>query len=162
MVRKAFVIAAFCTIAATPVYAEWKYSETIDAMSDGKYARSFVEGDTGRVGIKCDKQGADSLYIHYISNNYLGGRGGSYGTRNATYRFDQDAPITTSWSYEGKSALLTNNEKVASFIARLATAKRLAIRVSDYQYGEYTTVLDVTGAASEIKKVGAACGAITG
>ncbi len=142
---------------AGAVSAEWKYSETKDAMSDSRYARVFADGDTGAIGIKCDAPGPNSLYLHYVSKEYLGGSGGSSASRDLLYRFDEDAPVTSYWRYDGRGAIMTNDKQVWAFIARLERAKKLAIRATTYQYSQVTTIIDVTDSAPQIAKVIEAC-----
>jgi len=153
-------VIAGCIITAS-ANAKWEYGETKDAMSDGRYARTFADGDTGALGVKCDAPGgANSLYIHYLSQDYLGGGGGRPARRDLMVRFDEDAPQTGSWSYDGRGAILTNDKAVWAFVERLERAKQIAVRATTYDYKQVTTVIDVTGAKDEIAKVIEACGAM--
>ena len=154
----ALIAACIGTSGAT---ARWEYGETKDAMSDAKYARTFADGDTGALGVKCDPPGgANSLYIHYVSKDYLGGGGGRPARRDLMVRFDEDAPQTGSWSYDGRGAILTSDKAVWAFVERLERAKQIAVRATTYDYKLVTTVIDVTGAKEEIAKVVEACGAM--
>lgn len=142
------------------VSAEWKYSETKDAMSDSKYARTFADGDTGALGVKCDAPGPNSLYIHYVSKEYLGGRGGNAARREMMVRFDEDAPTSGMWTYDGRAAILTDDKAVWAFVARLERSKQVALRGTTYDYKQVTTVIDTTGAQADVAKVIEACKAI--
>lgn len=158
MVRKTALTICASLLVAAPALASWQYSETTDAMTDKKYARAFAIGESGGVAVKCDQQGPKSLYISFVSVKYLGSV--SSPRRNATYRFDTDPPITESWIYTTQSAINSDQKIVWAFIDRLRSAKSLVVRVSDFNYAEYTNVIDVTGAAPDIDKVIATCGAI--
>lgn len=137
--------------------AEWKYGETADAITDKKYARTVAEGDTGTIIVKCDAPGPDSIYLHYVSKEYLGGRGGRPAGRDLTVRFDADEPITKNWIYDGRSAILTEDAQVWPLIHRLETAKKMAVRAQTYEYAPVTSVIDVENATASIAQVVKAC-----
>lgn len=126
-------------------------------MTDAKYARTIATGDNGAIVVKCDEPGPDSIYIHFVSNNYLGGRGIRGDYRPGTVRFDGDEPETKSWYYNGRSALLSKPDDVWAFVRRLENAKKLAVRMQAYDLQPYTTLIDVEGAAPTITQVVAAC-----
>lgn len=154
-------------IAAASIGANWEYSETVDAMSDKKYARAFAgtPAEEGRFGLKCDAPGPSSLYLHFISKEYLGGGGGRGAFRRLMVRIDKDDPVETEWFYDGRSAILSSanpakERMVWAIVDRLRTGSSISIRAWDYEFAQHDASIAIAGGGSSFDKVIASCGAI--
>ena len=129
-------------------------------MTDEKSARAFIDGEGGRIGVKCDEPGSNSLYVHVISSRYLGGGGLQGGYRTGMVRFDGDAAEENSWYFDESSSILTEGAHVWPFIDRLKRSKTLAWRGSIYDNHQFTISFDVPQNFEGIDKVVAACEAV--
>lgn len=125
----------------------WKLTSIVDPITDQGRMIATVEAAGGLLAIKCDDPGRDSVYVHWISTEYLGG---NYDRRRTTLRFDQDAPTTETWTYNGRSAVQTGNREAVAFARRLRTANRVVLRGSDYEGRERTAVFELAPADTEI------------
>lgn len=150
-------IAAGLLLTPSASVAQWAYSTSADAMTDKPSARAFIRGQGGRIGIKCDDPGANSLYVHVISDQYLGGEGGRADLRTGTLRFDADAPEENSWYFDDSSAILAEAVHVWPVIDRLRRAKKLAWRGMSYDGRQVTITFDVPPDSGEIDRVVAIC-----
>lgn len=128
----------------TEMVGAWKLTSVIDPITDQGRMIASIEADGGMLAVKCDAPGSDSVYIHWVASDYLGGRGGRFASRQLTYRFDQNAPVTEVWSYDGRSAIQTNGRAARAFSRSLVAAQRVVVRGSDYRGSEKTSVFTLT------------------
>lgn len=136
----------------------WKLISITDPISDEGRMVAALQADGGMLAVKCDEPGPNSVYIHWISKDYFGG---DYDRRRMTIRFDQDAPTTEQWAYDGRSAIQTADREAMAFARRLRSASRVVLRGSDYRGSEHTAVFELTPADTEraLARVFATCAA---
>lgn len=119
---------------------EWTLRTIVDPITDeGRMVATLKTGED-TLAVKCDTPGPRSVYIHWIASEYLGGRGGRFGSRPMTYRFDQSSPVTESWAYDGRSAIQTDSRRALAFVQALSASERVVLRGSDYRGSEKTAI----------------------
>lgn len=132
--------------------------ETVDPMTDRGRGIAATGSDGPSIVIKCDASGSYSdMYVQFTSASYLG-EGRSYGRRDLMYRFDGDAPVSETWTYDRSTAILTGKPLVEAFVRRLETARKVAVRASTYDYETVDAVIDVEGGREAIERAYRACG----
>lgn len=129
----------------------WEIVTIVDPITDQGRAIGVLHVGRAFLAVKCDAPGRNSVYVHFGSPQYLGGRGASSDSRDLTYRFDQDEPVTARWTYSDSSAGLFDDRRAASFVQRLATAERVAVRASTYRYETVTEVFEIV--QSDVQEV---------
>lgn len=136
----------------------WKLISVTDPITDEGRMIAALQADGGMLAVKCDEPGPNSIYIHWISSDYFGG---NYDRRRMTIRFDQDAPATENWAYDGRSAIQTSDREAMAFARRLRSAGRVVLRGSDFRGADHTAVFDLVPADTEqaLTRVFATCGA---
>ena len=140
----------------------WSVDKTVDGFSDAKRGIAMTKpAKDGAIVVKCDKPGADSLYVSIISMTYLGSdriRRTFTGGLNK-YRFDEAPPADLPTArYDGRSAHLFSKDAL-SFLKALETAdpKRLRLQLVTYDSNIVQIDFDVTGAAAAIKQTAEIC-----
>lgn len=118
----------------------WLIRTVVDPITDARRGIATLEGEHGRLVVKCDAPGPGSVYIHFISNEYLGG---DYDRRQMVVRFDQAPPATQTWHYNGSAALLTTEPLQMGFVRQLAAASRLVLRATTYRGASVTAVFEI-------------------
>lgn len=119
----------------------WTLRTISDPITDESRVIAVLEGTNGSLAIKCDSPSVNSVYIHFITGEYLGS--GRSARRNVVQRFDDNAPLSTQWYHDGRGAILTNNRDVAAFIGSLVNSSRVVIRAQTYQFSDVTALFDV-------------------
>lgn len=152
----AFATAASASESAVKV-GNWEVITIQDPIDDSTRAVAILSGEGGSLAIKCDKPGQDSLYVQFISKRYLGNLRSSYSSRDFTYRIDTDAPVTEGWAYEKSSALQFNRKIAYPLLDRLATANKIAIRASTYDYSTVDASFDLDGVGEAISLTRSTC-----
>jgi len=139
----------------------WEVMTIMDPITDQGRAIGVLHVGRAFLAVKCDEPGRNSVYVHFGSAQYLGGSGGRSDSRDLTYRFNQDEPVTARWTYSDSSAALFDDRRVVSFVQRLATAERVAVRASTYRYETVTEVFEIVQADAQevIRAVYATCNA---
>lgn len=135
----------------------WDVITIQDPIDDSTRAVAILSGEGGSLAIKCDKPGQDSLYVQFVSKRYLGNLRSSYSSRDFTYRIDADAPVTEGWAYEKSSALQFNRKFVYPLLDRLASASKVAVRASTYDYSTVDASFDLDGVAEAIAQTRSTC-----
>lgn len=142
----------------TEKVGSWELISITDPITDEGRMIAGIQSDDGMLALKCDEPGPESVYVHWISSDYLGG---DYDRRRTTIRFDQDQPTTETWSYEGRNAIQTSDRAAIAFARRLRSASRVVLRGTDFRGGEHTAIFELvpedTNAA--LTRVFATCGA---
>lgn len=140
-------------------HAAWDFKEIVDPMSDAKRGITSVDGEGGSIVIKCDTNGAGTLYVQFMSKDYIGE--GRNGQRQMKYRVDGGEVVSVPAYHNAKSALLFDTKPGsvgAAFLSKLVVAKKVVTDTTDYQYGSHVAIYDVAGAAEAVKKAAITCG----
>lgn len=140
----AIVAALLMTASAAPSpdereekVGDWTMISITDPITDEGRMVAVIRGEGGTLGIKCDAPGRDSVYIHWISDDYFGG---DFQRRKMTVRFDQDAPFDDRWAYETDNAIQTWDREAMSFARRIVTAQRVVLRGLDFRGASQTGI----------------------
>lgn len=154
------LVAVSCFVTASPAQAAWDFKVLEDPMTDAKRGISLLLGDQGGLAIKCDKNGAGSLYLSVISKSYLGSVAGRR-TRSIQYRIDKGEPQQIDAFYDGSMASvfdLTPGSAGGQLLKQITTAKQLVVDVTSYDYRSHIIVFDTAGAGEAVNKSATACG----
>lgn len=136
----------------------WQFEVVVDPITDAKRGMASVQGDGGLLVVKCDS-GRRDMYVHLISKTYLGGRGGSWDSRNLTYRIDSEAPVTRRWMHNGSEAALFRAD-AQPLIAELSRgSSRVVIRATTFEYQSVDMIFPLEGVMAAIGQAGDACSA---
>lgn len=134
----------------------WLVTKTVDGFSDKKrgIAHTEILPKTGTLAIKCDAPGGDSLYVTFLTNEYLG----SDKAGSGKFRFDDAEPATLPLPrYDKRSAHLFSSS-AKSFLSQLVTSNPKRLRVQFLGYDGLVNIdVDVTGVADAIKQTAAIC-----
>ncbi len=138
--------------------AVWTFEEVSDPLSDARRGIAQVEGD-GRSGlvVKCDS-GGRGMYVHLLSEEFLGGDGVRSDVRNLTYRVDQRPPVTRRWTHKDAWAAALGRD-AGPVIADLMNGESIFIRATRYDYRSVDMRFSLVGAREAISKAYEACGA---
>ncbi|MEN5362449.1 hypothetical protein [Brevundimonas intermedia] len=135
----------------------WELRVISDPITDESRTIGIIKGGENALAIKCDSPGQDSVYVHFIADEYLGE--GRYRNRDLTQRFGDAVPVTQNWSYDGRGAILTSDRAVDDFSTALLTADRLALRATTFEHHQVTALFalksDDTGEV--LRRVYAGC-----
>lgn len=136
--------------------ASWDFREIKDPISDARRGISSLDGDGGSVIVKCDSNGPTSIYVEILSNKYLGAV--ENAERGVMMRID-DGPVSNdTWYYDGRTAVILNNRQAVSTAARLASAKKIVFRLTDYEGAFVDMVLTSDGNNSAVRQAFQSCG----
>lgn len=139
----------------------WTVKKTVDSFSDAKRGISNTAMDPakGIMLVKCDKPGAGSLYVSFLTPTYLGSDRIRAGINMAKFRLDEDAPEALPRPrYDGRAAHLfdANAEKLLTqIIARKPTRIRVQFVTYDSNYANVD--IDIAGAADAIRQTAVIC-----
>ncbi len=164
LTRHAALMAAASLLAAAPAraaaYGAWTVDVQKDPITDTVKAIASLPGEAGSLIIKCDAPGPGSLYVRFVSNDYLGGYAGGQRSDALTYRVDDDAPVTSEWVYYKSIVPAVHEERRAALIQRLKTAKRFSLRAITFENEvvnatfELSSIAQAISAADEVCKSG--------
>lgn len=169
-----FLLAAIAgASAATADGGGWRYSETVDPVTDATRGFATLGSDeTGAVVIKCDKNGPGSVYIQAMPPGaYLGP---THGDRTVVMRFDDEPPREDNWRHDsdyiskasqqvidsvfhGRPPSWDMGATVNELAPAFARAKKIVLRVYDYRGIPADIVLASNGDPTPVQRVYAAC-----
>lgn len=134
----------------------WTVETIKDPITDKPRVAATLMGEGGLLALQCDAPGRDSVYIHWVAEEYFGG---DFARRRMTIRFDQDPPIDDRWAYDGTSAAQTWDRQAMSFARRLTSANQVALRGTDFRGGPHTAVwaIDPSDARLVVEQVFRTC-----
>lgn len=140
-----YLIIAFILFASTPAFAKNAYQEIADPMTDVKrgIAAINVDGIITPV-VKCDKSGPGSMYISFISKEYLGAV--RYKTRSIKVRFDSEEPYEVSAYHDGRTANLFDlapGKAAGSVLSNMMNKSRMVVQLTTYDYKMVTDAFDL-------------------
>jgi hypothetical protein len=151
------VVAVLGASAGAAHAAGWRYEMIKDPITDAARGMAALDGPAGAIAVKCDKNGSDVMYLHFISNSYLGSL--RYKFRNAILRIDDGELKNLNLYHDGRSAILPSGDKqVAPLAGALGSAKKIAMRFTDYQGNFVDMVFEADGDPTNIKKAFETCG----
>ena len=134
----------------------WDLTVKTDAMTDAKVARLIKMGTGGgMIAFKCDEAGPKSVYMHIIGDAYLGGD----ETRQMMVRFGSEDAVKTMMFAKDRSALVFDFSRTQKFARKMMTVDKVSFRLYSYRYASSDVSFDLEGAATEIPKLFAECGA---
>jgi len=147
---------------AQPVETEevidgWQLIVSTDPFNDlgrGIAARAGAQGEM--LVVKCDTGGTRRMYVSFIADEYLGA--GRYSTRNVDLRFDGNPAFSQRWYHDDMTASIFDQVPVEVFVSQLLVADTLAIRVTDFEFGSHTYVIDVSNSRAAVSRAYEACG----
>lgn len=156
MIAAVFLVLSLQGEAPAPV--AWTFEAVADPMTDAQRGIAQVQGD-GRSGlvVKCDS-GGRGMYVHLLSDEFLGGDGARSDVRNLTYRIDQRPPVTRRWTHKDAWAAALGRD-AAPVIADLMSGESILIRASRYDYRTVDMRFSLAGARDAIARAYEACGA---
>lgn len=159
MVWKA-IVGLTALASAAPALSAWDFDTAVDPMTDATRGLSILRGGDDLLVIKCDGNGPGSLYISFLSGDYIGSLS-SNRNRQIKYRFD-GGEIQTINAIHERDYLLIGDVKPGSsggrLLARLAESKSLVVQAHGYDYQQHTFQFETTGAAEAIQKAATTCG----
>ena len=145
--------------AATEVIGAWSIMTVIDPMTDVQrgIAMTDIKNPISMV-VKCDTYGDYSVYMSFISKDYLGA--GSNADRSITYRLDGAPAQSITGSYDGNTANILHinpNLDTGIFIRAVTKTKRITVQLTDFQFGTHVSVIDTFGAKEAVLRVAKQC-----
>lgn len=143
----AVILAGPACAAEDEKFGPWSVTVIRDPIADAARAVASVSGEGGLLAVKCDSPGADSLYIHWMADEYLGG---DFQRREMTIRFDQEPPFNERWVYDRSDAAQTWDREAMRFARRLPSVGRVVLRGSDFRGGVHTGVWDLVPAETAL------------
>lgn len=109
------------------------------------YGNSFV--------IKCDDPGPDSVYVHLLVPDVLGG---DFDDRELEYSIDGGPSVIATWTYLEKGvALLSHADR---FLLSIREARQFACTATAANGAKHNYRFDIAGAAAAIDFVSRVCG----
>ena len=151
---------ALAAIVASPAEAALQFQIQEDPMTDAKRGISLLLGDAGGLAIKCDENGPGSLYISFISTEFLGSTSGRDG-RLVRYRIDKGEPSDMVIKYNDSTASifdLSPGSEGGNFLNNLLESRELVVQLTSYRYETYTILFDTTGIEEAVAKSAQVCG----
>lgn len=162
--KRSILLAGFLTTSALAQQGDllgaWHFRTITDPMSDA--SRGIAATDAKNeitLVVKCDSNGANELYMSFITNHYLGGSG-SDRYRHLSYRIDGSPVQTIAAIYDGKSANIIDvksDNAGGNLLKAIAGSSKLTVQVADFEGETYTSVIDTTGAKAAIGKTATVC-----
>lgn len=120
----------------------WELLVISDPITDESRSIAIIRGGESSLAVKCDSPGPDSVYVHFIADEYLGE--GRYRRRDATHRFGDATPVTQNWNYDGRGAILIDDRAVDQFNGEMLSAERLALRATTFEFRQVTALFSLT------------------
>ena len=160
MKRIAVATALLGVIVAAPARAAWTFKVETNPMTDAKRGVSLLIGDAGGLAVKCDENGPGTLYLAFISTQYLGGEGWRKN-RSVRYRIDKSEPMSIIANHDGSAASVFDVAPASEggmFLSRLIDSHELVVQLTDFQNHLITIVFDTTGTREAVEKTSSACG----
>lgn len=142
-------------ISAAPSASHWTLKEKADAITNAKSIALTLEQEPILMRLECSKGDPEPFSVLVGTMEYIGGRPTS---RNAITRFDTSPPKQALWGFSDYFALLLSGQR--EFIASVARANKVAIRVTDRRGAPVDMVFDVAGAALQVGKFLSSCKSI--
>jgi hypothetical protein len=143
----------------TPMGA-WRFKVVSDPMTDASRGIAVTDlKNTIELVVKCDSDGDNTLYMSFISDDYLGGTS-SDRNRAISYRLDGAPAQSISGWYDGKSAnilKLSPTNEGGRLLKAVSNTTKLTVQLSDFDGGSHVAVIDTTGAKAAILKVAQTC-----
>jgi hypothetical protein len=145
---------------STPALAVNSFEVVEDPMTDVKRGIAVLNSG-GKIipVIKCDENGKGSLYVSFISENYLGAV--RYKNRAVKVRFDSSAPYDVMAYHDGRSASIFDLKPGSAngrLLKDMMTAGEMVVQVTDYDYNTYTEKFSLGNAGEVIKSAIETCG----
>ena len=134
----------------------WQLLVSTDAMTDMSRSIAAATGSGGSLGVKCDGEGTNEMYIIFASDQYLGG--GRSPRRPIMVRFDQDTPEYWTFYIDKSIAMITNAAQVNKFAARIVNTRKLTLRLTDYEGAYVDAVIDTADGKEALERAYKACG----
>jgi len=128
-----------------------------DPINDRIRASAIVRDDGNRLVVSCSPGQYDGRRVVFHSRRWLARGHILSGARPLVYRFDSDPPRRMLWATDRRHATLSSGRRVASFLARLATAERLVIRARDMEGRRFDTVFRLKDVGPALDRALAAC-----
>ena len=146
------IFAILLIAAASPLEARNTFQSTSDAMTDALTSVATINAD-GKISpmIRCDKNGADSVYMSFRANQYWGIT--KRKKRNILVRFDGAEPYKVRAFYGTQSIMIIdiNLRKPSGALLRdMMTAKNMVIQLTGYQGVPITDTFELNNAAEVI------------
>lgn len=137
---------------------DWTVNTITDPITDKSRVVASIKGNGGLLAIKCDAAGSGSVYVHLVSDTFLGGTSRD-SNRDVTYRFDTSPPVTNRWYHDGSSAIMTDDNKVSAFVQQAVSSTRLAVRARTFRFSEVTALFDLDASSTNevLKRVYEGC-----
>lgn len=138
--------------AASPLEARNTFQSTLDPMTDALTSVATVNAD-GKISpmIRCDKNGAESVYLSFRANQYWGIT--KRKRRDIIVRFDGAEPYKVRAFYGTQSIVISdiNLRKPSGTLLRdMMTAKNMVIQLTGYQGVPITDTFELSNAAEVI------------
>ena len=144
--------------AATTKIGSWTVEETSDAFTDVGAGIAWVDASAGRLAIKCDRPGKNSVYVLVSPDHSLGFFGTTIEYRTTLLRFDQGTTISQQWNYYQDHGYSDRGAPARAITERARDAKQLKVRLLDFEEAPTDLIFDVSGAADAIAMVRQWCG----
>jgi hypothetical protein len=143
------------------VIGAWGFEVVSDPMTDARRGIAATDiKNTITLIVKCDGNGQNTVYMSFLSDDYLGGTSSSK-YRDISYRLDgAPAQTITGW-YDGKTANLLDlkpTNAAGRFLKAVAGTNKLTIQLTDFEGASHVAVIDTTGGKTAILKVAETCG----
>ena len=130
-----------------------------DPITDHVRAYATVRDRRDRIVVSCDSAEWGRPRVTFHSERWLA-RGNVFtGYRPVIHRFDRRRPWRQMWRVENRHATLTGERRIASFLANLMAAERLAIRTRDIENHRLDLTFRLREVRPAVEQALAACGA---
>lgn len=134
----------------------WNYIQLDDPFDDSHRAIVVkLESSENGVVVKCDKQGRDSLYIGFLTNNYIGSS--SSRRSDAKIRVDKNQVIESKITPDGRYAYIFDDGVTEKVLREMIAGEEVFFRVITFDYEYADAKVDLRGAKEAITWVNEKC-----
>lgn len=150
MKRITTLMAGLCIAFSGSAFADWRYSESIDPMTDeDRSIAALSQGRNDFIAVRCDGNSGFDILVGV--GDYLGSTGG----RDVTYRLDKDKPISAgNWATdtEGKIVFVPDDRK-DSLLNSMKTRSDITVQVTDFQGSKPYSKFSLAGSTAAIEQL---------
>jgi hypothetical protein len=138
----------------------WDVLQVTDAFSDKSRTIISLEQANNLLIIKCDSPG--SVYVSTaLLKDWIGK--GQYTFRDVLLRFDAKPAYKQPWAHDDRTVSLLISEDANAFVRQLLGARKLAMRVWDYDGDQHDAMFEIpaeTRSAMDVVYQGCAAGPV--
>jgi hypothetical protein len=126
-----------------------------DPITDQAAVVAAWEANGSAIAVGCTPATNTIRVIYMAERHYFGRTGLLTSAWGLTYRFDESEPVSQDWLHDDHTAEMSGSGRIAPFIDKLATSKRLVIRAKEnFGRGDsFDAIFDLGDALPALKEV---------